>query len=112
MLDIDIEPRYGILFVRLSGTLNKNNYHSLKKVDDLLISVGIRNAVFNIQNLNSIDEEGENALFRSCNIGKKNHGSILICVKDNEEVTEKISFLLDKIGSVEDELSALKKISL
>ena len=30
----------------------------------------------------------------------------------NEEVTEKISFLLDKIGVVEDELAALKKFNI
>lgn len=112
MLDIDIEPRYGILFVRLSGTLNKQNSKSLTDVDNLLKEVGIRNVVFNIQNLTEIDKEGGRALSKSCKIGKNNHGSILLCVKDNEEVTEKISFLLDKIGIVEDELSALKKISL
>ena len=112
MLDINIEPRYGILFVRLSGTLNKQNSKSLTSVDNLLKQVGIRNVVFNIQNLNNIDTEGSKALSKSCKIGKSNHGSILLCVKDNKEVTEKISFLLDKIGIVEDELSALKKINL
>lgn len=112
MLDIDIEPRYGILFVRLSGTLNKQNSKSLNSVDNLLKQVGIRNVVFNIQNLEGIDKEGEKALLKSCEIGKNNHGSILLCVKDNEEVTEKISFLLEKIGIVEDEMSALKKINI
>ena len=111
MLDIDIEPRYGILFIRLSGTLNKKNYKDLSDIDNLLKQVGIRNVVFNIQNLNEIDKEGGKALSKSCKIGKSNNGSILLCVKDNEEVTEKISFLLDKIGIVEDELSALKKIN-
>lgn len=110
MLDIDIEPRYGVLFVRLSGTLNENNSQSLREVDNLLTQVGIRNVVFNIQNLEDIDSNGKKALLNSCTLCK--NGSILICTKENEEITEKISFLLDKIGIVEDELSALRKINL
>ncbi len=111
MLDINIEPRYGVLFVRLSGTLNKENSKSLISIDNLLKQVGIRNVVFNIQNLENIDKEGSKALSKSCKIGSM-QGSILLCVKDNDEITEKISFLLDKIGIVEDELAALKKIKL
>lgn len=112
MLDIDIEPRYGVLFIRLSGTLNESNYKSLSSVDSLLKKVGIRNVVFNIQSLENIDNNGEKALYNSITTCENNQGQVLLCVKDNEEVTEKISFLLDKIGIVEDELSALKKITL
>ncbi len=112
MLDIDIKPYCGVLFIRLRGTLNKDNANELKDVDNLLKQVGIRNIVFNITALNSIDKEGKKALYESYKIGKGNNGSIILCVKDNEEVTEKISFLLDKIGIVEDELAALNKFNI
>lgn len=112
MLDIDIKPYCGVLFIRLSGTLNQQNAEELKDVDTLLKKVGIRNIVFNICGLNSIDNAGKNALYESYKIGKGNNGSIVLCVKDNEEVTEKLSFLLDKIGVVEDELAALKKFNI
>lgn len=112
MLDIDIKPYCGVLFIRLSGTLNKQNANNLKDVDDLLKKVGIRNIVFNIRGLDSIDKDGKKALYESYKVGKGNNGSIVLCAKDNEEVTEKISFLLDKIGVVEDELAALKKFDI
>ena len=110
MLDIDIEPRVGILFVRLSGTLTKENCKKLKKVDNLLKEIGIRNVVFNISNLKDIDANGKEALKQSCEALKTS--TILFCVKEDQNITEKISFLLDKIGIVEDELAAARKINV
>ena len=112
MLDIDIEPRYGILFIRLSGNLNKQNSKSLNSVNKLLKQVGIRNVVFNLQNLETIDEEGTKALSRSCHIGKNNNGTICLCIKDNIAIMKKIKFLLDKMAVAPDELSALKIINV
>ena len=99
MLDINIEFSKGVLFVRLSGNINKEN---VSNIEDNVISVlkksGIKYLVFNLSDLyflESID------LFEKCNkVVEENNGKMIICGNDN------LNYLRAK-----NELSALRMLT-
>lgn len=115
MLDINMEFHKGILFVRLSGILNE---HTISKLDNevttLIKENGIRNIVFNVSNLKSIDCYGINSLLKSYEICKKNNGRSLVCGVNEGLVKQRInnSRLLKYMYEASDELSAVNVINL
>lgn len=59
MLKVLMEFRKGILFVRLYGKLEKDTIDTFKKeVKEVIINSGIRFVVLNVDNLESISQEG------------------------------------------------------
>lgn len=84
MLNVEIKPHKGILFVRLSGPLNKANIQKEKKEVNFLNQIGIKNVVYNLENVNSLDSYGINMLKQSNNICTKNNGIMLICISNNK----------------------------
>lgn len=68
MLNTNIEFRKGVLFIRLDGILNKNTINDLDSTYNLIVNNGIKNIVFNINEVIKIDKVGINKLF---NIYKK-----------------------------------------
>lgn len=59
MLKVLMEFRKGILFVRLYGSLNKDTLETFKlEVKEVIVNSGIRFVVLNVDNLESISEEG------------------------------------------------------
>ncbi|MCM1370996.1 MAG: STAS domain-containing protein [Clostridium sp.] len=114
MLDIQVEFRKGILFIRLSGILNKTTVPKLnEEVTDMIKDNGIRNVVFNMSEVTNIDIKGINALFFNYELCNQNKGKILLC-GINSLVREKIinSRLLKYMGEIQDELSALECIGI
>ncbi len=114
MLKITTEFRNGILFVRLSGTLNKNTVYKLnKKVTNIVKESGIRNIVFNFSNLKYIDFKGINTIFFNYELCKKNDGKSMFC-GNNEHIRGKLkkSRLINYIYEVCDEISAMKLLNL
>ena len=103
MLDIDIDSKMGILFVRLFGRLTKETRGKLnEEVVKLIHNVGIQNIVLNIQNLNYIDKIGLKTLEKCYKICNKS----FICINPNQ---------LDLIGNlkyVTDELTAVNLIGV
>lgn len=115
MLGINIEFHKGILFIRLDGNLDKNTVSKLKsEVTTLIKDNGIRNTVFNISNLNSIDCYGINALLNNYEICRDNNGKSLVCGINNNLVRHRInnSRLLKYMYETSDELSAINVINL
>ncbi|MDD3392730.1 MAG: STAS domain-containing protein [Bacilli bacterium] len=115
MLNIDIEFRKGILFVRLKGELTKRTVDILNnEVTGLIKDNGIRNLVFNINGIDVIDIKGINALLYNYEIVKSNQGKSCICGINNTLVNHRIknSRLLKYMYEASDELSALNIISL
>ena len=100
MLNINMEFNSGILFVRLIGSLNKL---TTNKLIDTLIPViknnGIKNLVYNLEMLKSIDDIGFNTLLLGYNEILNNNGKVLIV---------KNKFNLKYFKEVNNELSALK----
>lgn len=112
MLDIDIRPIKGVLFVRLKGNLDKENISKLNsEVIKFQKKVGIKNIVFNITELDNIDKHGEYALINSFNICMKNHGQSFICLGDNKEISNKLQEVFSKVNFVSDELAAVNLIN-
>lgn len=115
MLDINFEFRKGILFIRLSGVLNKNTVNKLQnEVTDLIKDNGIRNVVFNISGLEVIDMKGINSLIYNYELCHNNKGKSLVCGIDNSLVRHRIenSRLLKYMAETSDELSAFNVINL
>ena len=102
MIDYNIEFTKGVLFVRLSGILNSNNYVELQdELFEIIKDGGIKYLVFNNENL---DIEDDTLLFE--NIEKlinDNDGKMLLC--GNE-------MYMNNFNYVDDELSALKRFQL
>ena len=112
MLDIQMEPRRGILFIRLSGDLNRNNINKIN--DDVLKfirEIGIKNIVFNLNEVSTIDKYGENALTKSMNTCLSNKGKMLICVSDKKKIYPKLKNRFKKVKIVKDELNAISLIN-
>jgi len=115
MLDIDIEFRKGIAFIRLCGILNKVTVSKLnEEVTEMIKDNGIRNVVFNISEITYIDMKGINALLYNYELCCQNKGKILLCGIINQDVKEKIinSRLLRYIREIPDELSACNLINI
>lgn len=109
MLNIDIKPVRGVLFVRLSGKLNKKSIDKLDSVFAFLKDVGIKNIVFNVSNLEHIDKCGMEKILKGLLFCIKNNGESYICVGDNKKILSSFRNLPDRI--VNDELTAVKLIN-
>ncbi|HHW68981.1 MAG TPA: STAS domain-containing protein [Tenericutes bacterium] len=115
MLDIDVEFRKGILFVRLFGVLDKNTVKKLEKeVLNLVKNIGIKNIVFNMQNLTSIDISGIKGIYSSYSFCKKNDGKSIMCGLKNPLVSHRIknSRLSQYMFETSDEIGAINVINL
>lgn len=114
MLDIDMEIRKGIMFIRLSGILNRDTIDKFNNdVERLLIDNGIRDVVLNLSNLKDIDLIGINSLLESYYVCKNNHGNTILC-SINNLIKDKIynSKLFNYIFEVDSEIDALKLINV
>lgn len=115
MLEINYEFRKGILFIRLNGILNKNTVDKLQnEVTDMIKDNGIRNVVFNVSGLDSIDMKGINSLLYNYELCNNNEGKSLVCGINNSLVRHRIenSRLLKYMNEASDELSAFNVINL
>lgn len=109
MLDISIESRKGILFVRFDGSLNEQTLSKIEHdVSDLLRDNGISNVVFNMENVKSIDIFGVKALLNNYELCINNKGKSLICNIDDLELKSnlKSSNLLNYLIETKNELTA------
>ena len=104
MLNINMEYNSGILFVRLIGSLNKLTLHV---INDTLIPIvknnGIKNLVYNFDNLMSIDDEGFKSLLDCYNEIINNSGDVLV-------VNNKFKLCFFK--EIDNELSALNILKI
>ncbi len=107
MLQIDMDSKYGILFIRLFGELTSATYQKLEsEVATLLVKIGVKNAVFNLDNVKYIDKKGYQALHKCLGICRKNEGDGMVCVNQN-----KFEYYLKPYKVVNDELSAVSLIN-
>lgn len=99
MLNINMEYKFGILFVRLNGKLTLENAQKLESsLIPIIINNGIKNLVYNFNELKSIDEVGHKLLLMTINAVKHNNGNTLIV--NNR-------FKLKNIKEISNELNAL-----
>lgn len=114
MLEIDIEMKKGIMFVRARGELSKRTIEKWNvDVKDLIVDNGIRNLVLNVENLTAIDAKGINSLLYSYELCNTNKGVSLLCGL-NDMVKDRIkrSHLLKFMKVVDSEKTALSLIKI
>lgn len=105
MLKINLEYRKGILFVRLKGNLNANTAPRFEEYTIPIIKdYGIKYMVYNLDELVSIDNVGEDALLTGGKCVKTNDGKVLLI---NNRVNTQLKF--DKISN---ELVALDLLKI
>ena len=112
MLNINMEFRKGILFVRLKGSLNIKTREILKnKVTDMVNKNGITNLVINIEKLDEIDLNGISELFNNYLIVHKYAGKSFLCgINPSIDKTVKNSCILNYMPQINNELNAMKVI--
>lgn len=114
MLEIDIEMKKGIMFVRVNGELSKRTIDKWNvDVKDLIVDNGIRNIVLNVEHLTSIDAKGINSLLYSYEVCNTNKGTSVLCGL-NDAIKERIrhSHLLKFMKAVDTEKTALSLIKI
>lgn len=80
MLNIDIEFRRGVLFIRLFGNLIDTTKKKLKdEVINLINRSGITNIVINLENINNIDQSGLDMLWTLKSLIEAKNGRIILC---------------------------------
>lgn len=95
--------------------MTKNTVDKLQdEVTSLVKDNGIRNVVFNINELNTIDMKGINALLHNYELIKRNNGYGCVCGISNTLVKHRISNsrLLKYMYETSDEIGALNIINL
>lgn len=113
MLEINMEFRKGIFFIRLKGILDKTTVTKLHtEVTHIIEENGIRNIVFNVEQLTHIDITGIKALLYNYELCQKNNGKSLLCGIQHDQVKSKLnkSHILKYMNEIHDELSAFKMI--
>lgn len=103
MHDVNIEFNRGVLFVRISGILDKTNENSImEKVLKIIKEGGIKNLVFNIQNLKV---DGSVSIFDECkNVIEENNGKMILCSDNNMKYRY--------VEKAKNELEALRMINV
>ncbi len=110
MFQMDLEYNKGILFVRLKGNLTKKKTYEINNyLVPVLLKHKIKYLVFNLYELDSIDESGVNALLNTKCAIRTNKGKIYAC-----EVGDFLKEDLKRIHikEIENELLALKLIEV
>lgn len=113
MLDVDFEFKKGMLFIRLEGNLTKKTVKKLDyEVTDMIKENGIKNVLFNLNDLQTIDIKGINRLFYNYELCKKIGGISLLCCPTNQLAKKRIknSRLLNYMLETKDEISAFDYI--
>ena len=80
MLNIDMEFKKGVLFVRLNGILNEET--SLILDEDLTSIIKnnlIKNVSINLKHVSYIDKEGIDVIRKNYHIIKELNGKLMIC---------------------------------
>lgn len=101
MLKVDMEYEKGILYVRLNGTLTRKVCYKINNyIVPAVLKHKIKYLVFNLLELQDIDESGFDALLNTKCAIRTNKGKICLC-EVSDELRKKMKGLRMKIASNE-----------
>ena len=110
MLDYDFIFKRGILFIRFKGDFTKKTSELLvQEINPLILDNGIKKVVFNVSNLNKVDNDGILAFYDSY-LKLSKESDICLC-EIPISLRNKFKFLLKYIKEKEDEISCLMRSS-
>lgn len=113
MLSINLEFIKGILLIRLEGILTeKTNSILVDKIDEMLYEKGIKNIIINLEELEYVNESGLNSLLEKYYDTILHDGKLVICEYGNLNKLVFDVFSKNNILTSNNELSALKMISI
>lgn len=115
MLNIILEFRKGMLFVRLRGELTKKTVSTFyEQVTDIIDKNGLHNIVINVEYLSLIDLKGMNALLYCYELSKRNKGKTMICGIHDENMKNRLNRggILNYLVELNSELDVLEKIGI
>jgi anti-anti-sigma factor len=112
MLNIILEFRKGILFVRLNGTLSRETVIKYNNdVSCMIKESGIKNVLINLNELIYIDFKGISSLFYTYELVRENRGRMMICgINDNIKKHIFKSHLLNYAYEIDNELDCFYEI--
>ncbi len=108
MFETNIEYRKGVLFIRITGSLNKENSYKLKKeIIPLILKNGFKYVVLNLNEVDILDNYGIEVIDEINDVVLKFNGKTTLI--DTKKVEKKIKgTLIDKIlYKVKNERTAL-----
>ena len=110
LLEYDFIFKKGILFIRLKGEINEVTSKIIsEEIDPLIEENGIKNVVFNLKEINNIDNKGIATIYECYNRLNERNSDIELCsIPCN--LRSKFAFLLKYIKEREDEKTILTKI--
>lgn len=101
MLKVDMEYEKSILYVRLSGTLDRKACYKINNyIVPVVLKHKIKYLVFNLLELKDIDGSGLDSLLNTKCAIKSNKGKICLC-EVSDQLRQKIKGLRMKIASNE-----------
>ena len=107
MIDIDMEFRKGILFIRLIGFLNDNNFLEVEReLKEMTLNKGIKNVVLNLDNVKLCSMNAYNTIIRYHSFMSIQRGS-LVFVANEMKMPE---FL--HITAAQNEIQAMSLIAI
>lgn len=110
MFDMDLEYNKGILFARLSGNLTRKGSYKLNNyLVPVILKHKIKYLVYNLFELEGIDESGVEAILNTKCAIRTNKGKLYLCEVPHE-VNKKLKRL--HIKETDNELSALHLIEV
>lgn len=111
---MDIEYRKGIMFLRLTGILNRYTSFILDDMIKKMVNkAGIKYLLLNFENLSSIDVFGINTILNCYNKYFKKDGKLMICgYRKSINKTQNINNLLSCAFVLKNELSAFNLINI
>lgn len=115
MLEINMEFRKGILFVRLKGKLNNDTTPILdKEVTRILKEYKISNVVFNVLELTQINQSGISILIKNYEVTSNYSGKAMLCGIKNNNIRDimKKGQLFKYLYEVSDELTAIDMVNM
>lgn len=112
-MNIDLEYKRGILFLRLNGILNKNTNFILKDAIKTIVNkAGIKYILINFEKLYDIDKYGVSSIIDSYNEYLKDSGKLMICGYENIKINIERSDLIKYAVPAVNELSAFELINI
>lgn len=79
-MDLDIDYKRGILYIRLIGSFNSYNIYKFEEeIIPIILELSARNVSINLSNVDMIDNFGINSFIKISNIVNRFNGKVVIC---------------------------------